>query len=94
MRYRVIFIGPAVKDFEVVDQLVKNLQNYCHLTQQTVTKMMRLAPLTVKQNLDLVEAERYKRALESMGAKVLIEPMKGFQEEMEEASDYLDDTSP
>jgi hypothetical protein len=74
-KYRVIFMGPALKDFGVVDQLVKNLQNHCNLSTQVVTKMMRLAPLTVKNGVDLQEAERYKRALEGMGARVEIEPL-------------------
>jgi hypothetical protein len=76
-KYRVIFLGPAVKDFGLVDQLVKNLQDHCNLSSQVVTKMMRLAPLTVKYCADLREAERYKRALEGMGAKVDIEPTNG-----------------
>lgn len=74
-KYRVIFMGPAVKDFGLVDQLVRNLQDHCHLSSQVVTKMMRLAPLTVKHGVDLHEAERYKKALEGMGARVEIEPM-------------------
>jgi ribosomal protein L7/L12 len=32
-----------------------------------------LAPLTVKNGVDLKEAQRYQRALEGMGAKVRIE---------------------
>ena len=70
-------MGPAVKDFGLVDQLVRNLQDHCHLSSQVVTKMMRLAPLPVKHDVDLEEAERYKRALEGMGARVEIEPMDG-----------------
>jgi hypothetical protein len=73
-RYKVIFEGAATKDFGVVGQLTKNLQNQCHLTTQAVTKMMRLAPLTVKKGVELREAQRYQRALEAMGAKVRIEP--------------------
>jgi hypothetical protein len=72
-RYKVIFEGAATKDFGLVDKLTKNLQNHCHLSTQAVTKMMRLAPLTVKNGVDLREAERYQRALEEMGAKVRIE---------------------
>lgn len=70
-------MGPAVKDFGLVDQLVQNLQDHCNLSSQVVTKMMRLAPLTVKHGVDLHEAERYKKALEGMGARVEIEPMDG-----------------
>ena len=76
-KYRVVFMGAATKDFGLVDKLVNNLQNHCHLSSQVVTKMMRLAPLTVKNGVDLQEAERYKRALEGMGAKVEIEPVDG-----------------
>ena len=74
-RYKVIFLGAATKDFGLVSQLTKNLQNHCHLSSQVVTKMMRLAPLTVKNGVDLKEAQRYQRALEGMGAKVRIEPI-------------------
>jgi ribosomal protein L7/L12 len=76
-KYRVIFMGAAVKDFGLVDKLAKNLQDHCNISAQVVTKMMRLAPLTVKNGVDLHEAERYKRVLEGMGAKVTIEPMDG-----------------
>jgi uncharacterized membrane protein YadS len=76
-KYRVIFMGAAVKDFGVVDKLAKNLQDHCHISAQVVTKMMRLAPITVKNGVNLQEAERYKRALEGMGAKVSIEPIDG-----------------
>jgi cobalamin biosynthesis Co2+ chelatase CbiK len=76
-KYRVIFMGAAVKDFGMVDKLVNNLQNHCHISAQAVTKMMRLAPITVKNEVGLQEAERYKRALEGMGAKVVIEPIDG-----------------
>lgn len=76
-KYRVIFMGPAAKDFGLVNQLVKNLQDHCNLSSQAVTKMMRLAPLTVKQGVSFKEAERYKKALEGMGAKVEIEPIDG-----------------
>jgi ribosomal protein L7/L12 len=47
-----------------------------------VTKMMRLAPLTVKNGIDLGEAQRYQRALEGMGAKVRIEQQDGLDETM------------
>ena len=76
-KYRVIFMGAAVKDFGLVDRLAKNLQNHCNISSQVVTKMMRLAPLTVKNDVDLQEAERYKKVLEGMGARVEIEPMDG-----------------
>ena len=76
-KYRVIFMGAAVKDFGLVDKLAKNLQDHCNISAQVVTKMMRLAPITVKNGVDLQEAERYKRALEGMGAKVSIEPIDG-----------------
>jgi hypothetical protein len=76
-KYRVIFMGAAVKDFGLVDRLAKNLQNHCNISSQVVTKMMRLAPITVKNGVDLQEAERYKKALEGMGAKVKIEPVDG-----------------
>jgi hypothetical protein len=74
-RYKVIFEGAVAKDFGLVSQLTKNLQNHCHLSSLVVTRMMRLAPLTVKNGVDLREAQRYQKALEGMGAKVRIEPV-------------------
>lgn len=74
-KFKVIFMGPAANDFGLVDKLVKNLQVYFRLSAQNVTKMMRLSPLTVKNGIDLKEAERYKTVLEEIGAKVRIEPM-------------------
>ncbi len=76
-RYRVIFLGPAAKDFGLVDKLVRNLRIYFRLSAQNVTKMMRLAPITVKNGINLKEAQRYKTVLEEIGAKVKIEPIDG-----------------
>jgi hypothetical protein len=81
-KYKVIFEGAAARDLGLVDKLTKNLQNHCHLSPQVVTKMMRLAPLTVKNGIDLGEAQRYQRALEGMGAKVRIEQLDGLDETM------------
>jgi hypothetical protein len=81
-KYKVIFEGAAARDLRLVDKLAKNLQNHCHLSPQVVTKMMRLAPLTVKNGVDLGEAQRYQRALEGMGAKVRIEQLDGVDETM------------
>ena len=75
-KYRVVFMGPLAKDFAIVDRLVSNLQKRCNLPAQTVTKMMRLAPITVKKGISLLEAQRYKAALEGMGARVMIEVME------------------
>ncbi len=74
-KYTVIFLGPASKNFNLVDKLVKNLQVYFRLSAQNVTKMMRLAPITVKNGINLKEAQRYKMLLEEIGANVRIEPM-------------------
>lgn len=79
-KYKVIFEGSAAKDFNVVNKLTKNLQNHCNLSANVVTKMMRLAPLTVKNGIDLGEARRYQLALEKMGAKVRIEQQNGVDE--------------
>lgn len=76
-KYKVIFEGAATKDFNVVDKLTKNLQNHCNLTAQSVSRMMRLAPLTVKNGVDLKEARRYQLALENMGARIRIERQNG-----------------
>ena len=74
-KYKVVFLGPAARDFGLVDKLVKNLQTYFGISAQNVTKMIRLAPLTVKNGINLREANRYKDVLEEIGAKVGIEPI-------------------
>ena len=73
-KYKVIFLGPAAKDFTLVDRLVKNLQTHFRLSAQNVTKMMRLAPITVKSGIEMTEAQKYKAALENIGGDVRIEP--------------------
>ena len=73
-KYKVIFLGPAAKDFTLVDKLVKNLQTHFRLSAQNVTKMMRLAPITVKSGIEMPEAQKYKAALENIGGDVRIEP--------------------
>ncbi|MBW2040087.1 MAG: hypothetical protein JRI46_10955 [Deltaproteobacteria bacterium] len=78
-KYKVIFLGPAAKNFGLVDKLVNNLQAYFQLSAQNVTKMMRLAPITVKNGIDLKKAQRYKTVLEDIGAKVRIEPIDGVR---------------
>ena len=75
IRYQVIFLGPMAKDFGLVDKLVDKLQNHCNLSSRVVTKMMQLAPITVKNGIDLQEAQKYQKVLEEMGAKVKIEPI-------------------
>jgi len=72
-RYRVVFLGAAKRDFQLVDQLVENLQRVFGLSLAAVTYMMRMVPFTVKRDATLEEALRYKKIFESIGGKVALE---------------------
>lgn len=75
VKYKVVFLGPPTRDIGVVDRLAKNLQVGLRLSRQSVAKIMYLAPVAVKKEVDLGRAQRLKAFLEKMGAAVKIEPM-------------------
>ena len=74
-RYNVVFAGPNNTGEEYVDILMQELRDRFHLSIEAVQKMMTLAPVTVKHELTLVDAQRYQEALEAIGASVQIEPI-------------------
>ena len=80
-RYKVIFLGPAQNDTDHVNKLTESLKDRFKLSTDAITKLMKSAPVSVKKELSLSEAERYKEALEAIGAKISLEPMKGVEEQ-------------
>jgi hypothetical protein len=75
-RYRITFFGPAQNDLEHVNKLAEGLKARFKLSDEAVTKMMRMAPVVIKQYATLAEAQQYKGALEAIGAKVQVEPVE------------------
>lgn len=73
IRYRVVFLGAAERDFKAVDRLVENLQKVFGLSLEAVTYMMRAVPLTLKNGATFKEAMRYKKAFKAIGGRVLLE---------------------
>jgi hypothetical protein len=75
-RYRITFFGPAQNDLEHVNKLAEGLKARFKLSDEAVTKMMRMAPVVIKKDATLAEAQQYKGALEAIGAKVQVEPVE------------------
>jgi len=59
-RYKVIFLGPAQNDTDHVNKLTESLKDRFKLSTDAITKLMKSAPVSVKKELSLSEAERYK----------------------------------
>ena len=92
-RYRVTFLGPIHNDLANVSKLADGLKDRFKLSEEAVTKMMRTAPVTIKKETTLAEAQQYKEVLEAIGAKVQVDPIEEVKEEpqqTEEAPPPLD----
>lgn len=74
-RYNVVFLGPAQTGEDYVNKLTKGLMAQFNLPIESVNKMMRWAPITVKKGLPFKEAANYRVILESLGAQVKLEPI-------------------
>jgi hypothetical protein len=79
-RYTVTFLGPAHNDIANVNRLAQGLKDRFKLSDEAVTKVMKMAPVVIKKGATSSEAQRYKEALEAIGARVQLE-----QESIEEA---------
>lgn len=75
-RYTITFFGPVQNDLEHVNKLAEGLKERFKLSDEAVTKMMRLAPVVIKKDATLAEAQQYKGALEAIGAKVQVAPVE------------------
>jgi len=70
-------MGPTQDDPDHTDKLNQGLMDYFGLSIESVTKMMRWAPITVKKRLTFEEAANYRVVLESLGAHVKLESTNG-----------------
>jgi len=92
-RFNVIFLGPDNTEKEYVDQLMDELMDRFHLSTESVRKMMLLAPVTVKRDVNLTEANRYRKVLEVMGASVKIEAVGSLCDAPDEDDDSVPTSS-
>ena len=77
-KFNVTFLGPAQNDLEHVTKLASGLKERFKLSDEVVTRMMRMAPVIIKKGATGAEAERYKAALDAMGARVAVAPVEVF----------------
>jgi hypothetical protein len=84
-RYSITFLGPVQNDLEHVNRLAEGLKARFKLSDEAVTKVMRLAPVAIKKDATLAEAQQYKGALEAIGARIQIEPVEVASREEEGA---------
>jgi hypothetical protein len=72
-RYSITFLGPVQNDLEHVNKLGEGLKARFKLSDEAVTKVMRMTPVVIKKDATLAEAQQYKGALEAIGARVQVE---------------------
>jgi hypothetical protein len=73
--YNVIFLGPVNNGGEGVNELKERLIDHFKLSIESVSKMIKLAPIEVKRGVSFEEAAKYRVVLESLGAQVRLEPV-------------------
>jgi hypothetical protein len=74
-RYRVIFLGPVQNDIATVNKVAEGLKSRFKLSDEAVTRVMKMASVAIKKEATLSEAQRYKEVLEAIGARVQLEPI-------------------
>jgi len=75
-RYNITFLGPVQNDLEHVNKLAEGLKTRFRLSDEAITKVMRMAPVVIKKDATLTEAQQYKGAFEAIGARVQLEPVE------------------
>ena len=75
-KYRITFLGPVHNDLAHVNTLAAGLKARFKLSDAAVTKMMRMAPVVIKKEATVAEAQRYKTALEAIGARIQLAPVE------------------
>jgi hypothetical protein len=75
-RYNITFLGPVQNDLEHVNKLAEGLKARFRLSEEAITRVMRQAPVVIKKDATLAEAQQYKGALEAIGARVQLEPVE------------------
>ena len=86
-RYRITFLGPARNDLANVNKLAEGLKARFKLSDEAVTKVMRMAPVVIKKDATLTEAQQYKGALEAIGARVQVEPIEEAREQLQQTEE-------
>jgi len=86
-RYKVTFLGPVQNDLPTVSKLAEGLKDRFKLSDEAITRMMRMAPVAIKAGATLSEAEKYKEILEAIGAKVQVEPIEEVPEEPQQTEE-------
>lgn len=86
-RYKVVFLGPVQNDLANVNKLAEGLKDRFKLTDEAVTRLMRMAPIAIKKGATFSEAQKYKEFLEAIGAKVQIEAVEEVQEELQQTGE-------
>lgn len=86
-RYKVTFLGPVQNDLANVNKLAEGLKDRFKLSDEAITKMMKMAPVAIKAEATLSEAEKYKEILEAIGAKVQVEPVKEVPEKQQQTEE-------
>jgi hypothetical protein len=86
-RYKVSFLGPVQNDLPTVSKLAAGLKDRFKLSDEAVTRMMKRAPVAIKAGVTLAEAEKYKKTLEALGAKVQVEPIEAVPEEPQQTEE-------
>jgi len=87
VRYKVTFLGPVQNDLPTVNKLAGGLKDRFKLSDEAVTRMMKRAPVAIKAGVTLSEAEKYKKTLEALGAKVQVEPIEAVSEEPQQTAE-------
>jgi hypothetical protein len=87
VRYKVTFVGPVQNDLPTVSTLAGGLKDRFKLSDEAVTRMMKMAPVVIKRGATESEAQKYKQLLEAMGAKVKVDPIEAVPEEPQQTAE-------
>jgi hypothetical protein len=87
VRYKVTFVGPVQNDLPTVSTLAGGLKDRFKLSDEAVTRMMKMAPVVIKKGATESEAQKYKQLLEAMGAKVQVDPIEEVPEEPQQTAE-------
>ena len=71
--YKVIFLGLSVIGPEEEAHLLAGLQKKFNLTPGKAESLLQRVPIVVKKGVSKEEAERYVKAFEEIGGRVMVE---------------------
>jgi hypothetical protein len=81
VRYKVTFLGPVKNDIPTVTKLAGGLKDQFKLSDEAVTRMMKMVPVVIKKGATESEAQKYKQVIEAIGGKVQVEPIEAVPDE-------------